>query len=207
MSIVHGPHRMAIYQSRGALYKAAWPALLGGLAGIPVLLYWQRKKRVFKAASIITGILLPVWETQFVPAVSRLMFPRPLLSVTDQGIDYRPMSPWYLTLRMSMRWEEMAAMYVDELTVRGKKRTVTHRLLCILPKDQETFLRQHKLVSPRRLLLLVVMSRTGSPFLIPERLVLPHTLDGILSQICQHFEAYIQANQVEIRAPQKESIE
>jgi hypothetical protein len=116
MSTVHGPHSMAIYQDRGTLCKAAWPALLGGLAVIPILLYRQRRRRVFKVASVIAGILLPVWETQFVSAVPRLVFPRPLLSVTDQGIDYRPMTPWYFTFRMSMRWEEMAAMYVDELT-------------------------------------------------------------------------------------------
>jgi hypothetical protein len=109
-------------------------------------------------------------------------------------------------LGLTMRWEEMAAMYVNKLTIRGKARTATYRTLCLMPKDQEAYFWQHKLLRPRKLPLIVVMSMTGSPFMLPEQMISPLTLDELLSQIRVHFREQIDANRVEIGEERKISI-
>lgn len=197
---------ITIYQDKETLFKSVLPSLLGGLVVVPILLYRRRRTRVLKIMTLLASVLLLFWETLFVSTIYRLLFPQPVVLVTDKGIDYRPLSPWFVALGMTMRWEEMAALYLTELTVRGRKRTVTHRLLIGLPKDQEVYFRQHKLLRPRRLPLLVVMSMTGSPFMLPERMIFPLTLDELLSQMCAHYQEQIQANEIEIREEQKISI-
>ena len=200
-------HRaITIYQDKATLFKSVLLSLLGGLIVVPILLYRHSRRSVFKILALLVSILLFFWEAQFLPAISRLLFPRPVVVVTDKGIDYRPLSNWLVALGMTMHWEEMAAMSLTELTVRGKKRTVTHRVLCFMPKDQERYSLQHKLLQPRRLPLLVIMSRMGSPFLLFERVIFPLTLDELLSHIRVHFQEQLQANGIEIREEQKISI-
>ncbi len=192
-------HAITIYQDKATLFKSVLLSLFGGLIVVPLLLYRQKRKSVFKILAPLASVLLFFWEAQFLPAISRLLFPRPVVVVTDTGIDYRPLSNWLVALGMTMRWEEMAAMSLTELTVRGKKRTVTHRVLCFMPKDQERYSLQHKLLRPRRLPLLVIMSRMGSPFLLFERVIFPLTLDELLSHIRVHFQEHLQVNGIEIR--------
>lgn len=200
-------HRtITIYQDKETLFKSVLPSLLGVLVVVPILLYRRRRTRVLKILAFLASGLLLFWETLFVSSIYRLLFPQPVVLVTDKGIDYRPLSPWYVALDMTMRWEEMAALYLTELTVRGRKRTVTHRFLCSIPKDQEVYYKQHKLLRPRRLPLLMVMSMTGSPFMLPEQMIFPLTLDELLSQMCAHYQEQLQANEIEIREEQKISI-
>ena len=202
-------HRaITIYQDKATLFKSVLLSLFGGLLLVPILLYCHRRKSVCKILAPLASVLLFFWEAQFLPALSRLLFPRPVVVVTDTGIDYRPLSHWLVALGMTMHWEEMAAMSLTELTVRGKKRTVTYRVLCFMPKDQERYLLQHKLLRPRRLPLLVMMSQigSGSPFLLFEQMIFPLTLDELLSHIRVHFQEQLQANGIEIREEQKISI-
>jgi hypothetical protein len=199
-------HAITIYQDKATRFKSVLPSLFGGLIVVPILFYRHSRKRVFKILALLASVLLLLWETLFLSALYRLLFPRPVVVVTDKGIDYRPLSNWFVALGMTMQWEEMAAMYLNELTLRGKKRTVTYRALCIMPRDQEMYFQQHKLLRPRRLPLLVMMSKIGSPFLLPEQLIFPLTLDELLSQIRVHFQEQIQANGIEIREEQKISI-
>jgi len=200
-------HRaIIIYQGKATLFKSVLLSLLGGLIVVPILLYRHSRRSVFKILALLASVLLFFWEAQFLPAISRLLFPRPVVVVTDKGIDYRPLSNWLVALGMTMHWEEMAAMSLTELTVRGKKRTVTHRVLCFMPKDQERYSLQHKLLRPRRLPLLVMMSQIGSPFLLFEQMIFPLTLDELLSHIRVHFQEQLQANGIEIREEQKISI-
>lgn len=193
-------HAITIYQDKATLFKSVLLSLFGGLIVVPLLLYRQKRKSSFKILAPLASVLLFFWEAQFLPAISRLLFPRPVVVVTDTGIDYRPLSNWLVALGMTMRWEEMAAMSLTELTIRGKKRTVTYRVLCFMPKDQERYSLQHKLLRPRRLPHLVIMSRMGSPFLLFERVIFPLTLDELLSHIRVHFQEQLQVNGIEIRA-------
>jgi hypothetical protein len=192
-------HAITIYQDKATLFTSVLLSLFGGLIAVPLLLYRQKRKSVFKILAPLASVLLFFWEAQFLPAISRFLFPRPVVVVTDTGIDYRPLSNWLVALGMTMRWEEMAAMSLTELTIRGKKRTVTYRVLCFMPKDQERYSLQHKLLRPRRLPLLVIMSRMGSPFLLFERVIFPLTLDELLSHIRVHFQEQLQVNGIEIR--------
>lgn len=192
-------HAITIYQDKATLFKSVLLSLFGGLIVVLLLLYRQKRKSVFNILAPLASVLLFFWEAQFLPAISRLLFPRPVVVVTDTGIDYRPLSNWLVGLGMTMRWEEMAAMSLTELTIRGKKRTVTYRVLCFVPKDQERYFLQHKLLRPRRLPLLVIMSRMGSPLLLFERVIFPLTLDELLSHIRVHFQEQLQVNGIEIR--------
>ncbi len=201
----HDPdhHAITIYQDKATLFKSALPSLFGGLVVVPILFYRQSRSPVLKIMALLASVLLLLWETLFLSAIYRLFFPQPVVIVNDKGIDYRPISPWFVAIGMTMRWEEMAAMYLNELILRGKKRTVTHRFLSIMPKDQEVYSEQHKLLRPRRLPLLMMMSKTDSPFMLPEHLIFPLTLDELLSQIRVHYQEQIQANGIEMREEQK----
>ncbi len=199
-------HTIVLYQSRRTLFKSAWPSLFGGLVVIPVIAYRRSKKSVLRALSILASLMLILWETLFLSTLYRLLFAVPAVIVNDEGIAYHPASPWFVSLGLTMCWEEMAAMYLNELTIRGKKRTITYRFLCMIPKDQEAFFERKKLLNWRRLSLLAVMSKMGGvTFMIPEA-VLPLPLDELLSQIRTQFQDEIQMHGIEIRGEQKTSI-
>ena len=108
-----------------------------------------------------------------------------------------------INVDMSILWEEIAAIYINELTIHGKKRIGTNRLLAIIPKDIDAFIQRKKLLRPNRLPLWVVMSMTKTPFMLYEQLTLPVTLEELLTQISTHYQDKIQANGIEIRKEQK----
>ena len=104
---------------------------------------------------------------------------------------------------MSIRWEEIAALYVNELTIRGKKRTRTNRFLAVVPKDEEEFFRREKMLSPRRLPILVVWSITKTPFILYEQATAPTSSHDLLALISSQYQDKIQENGIEIREEQK----
>ena len=75
-----------------------------------------------------------------------------------------------------------------------------------VPKNPEMYVRQHRILDPRRLPLLALMSVTGSPVLIAEPSISPRTLDELLSQIRVQFRGEIARNGIEIRDMQQLSI-
>jgi hypothetical protein len=206
MSADPGQRAISIYPDQSRPLKSALPALFGGLLLVPVLRYRQSSKPALRLMALLAGFLLLLWESQFTSTISRLLFPRPVVAVTTKGIDYRPQSSWFVRMGAEIRWDEIAALYINEITAHGKKRTVSHRLLRILPKNPEMYVRQHRTLDPRRLPLLVLMSVTGSPMLIPEPAISPETLDGLLSQIRVQYQNEIALNDIEVRDMQRLSI-
>ena len=206
MSADPGQRAISIYPDQSRLLKSALPALFGGLLLVPVLRYRRSSKPALRVMAIFAGFLLLLWKSQFTSTISLLLFLRPVVAVTTKGIDYRPRSSWFVRMGEEIRWDEMAALYINEITAHGKKRTVSHRLLCILPKNPEMYVRQHRMLDPRRLPLLAIMSVTGSPVLIPEPSISPRTLDELLSQIRVQFQDEIEVNGIEIRDMQQLSI-
>ena len=104
---------------------------------------------------------------------------------------------------MSVRWGEIAAIYINELTIHGKKRTRTHRLLTIILRDEDAFFRREKMLRLNRFPIWGALSLTKTPFLLYEQLILPTTLEKLLAQISIQYNDKIQANGIEIREPQK----
>lgn len=72
-----------------------------------------------------------------------------------------------------------------------------------MPKDQDAYVKQHRLLGPRRLAQLVMMSIIKVPFLLPEHLVLPISLDQLFTHIRLRYAPEIAAYNIEIRENQK----
>jgi hypothetical protein len=143
-------HAITIYQDKTVFFKSALPSLFGGLVAIPIFFYLHSRKHIPKMLAFFTSAPLLLWEMLCLSIIYRLIFPQPVVAVNDKGINYQPpSSSWLIALGMTMRWEEMAAIYPSQLTLRAKKRTATYRFLSIMPKDQAMYFQQHKLLRPR----------------------------------------------------------
>lgn len=125
----------------------------------------------------------------------RLWVPRPVVVVNDGGIAYHEsLLPPFFTWRLAITWAEIAAIYVQELTRQGTK---NNRLLAIVPKDIEAFFEQR----PRLLKtgpLLVLMTVTGTPFMIREATIAPCSVDALLAQIRVQFQPELEAHSIEL---------
>jgi hypothetical protein len=203
-------HRtIVLYPDKTRLFKTALTSLLSGLLVLPLIIAWRSRKRSLHLVSLPAGMLLFFWESLFLSQWYRLLFPRPVVVVNEAGIAYDPVVPWFVAFRLQIRWEEIAAMFLSELSMREKKGMRTSpRFLTIIPKDQEAFVKQHKLFRPRRLPLLVVMSQLaiGTPFPLPEPAISPFSLDELFAQIRARFQREIEANAIEIGEERKLSM-
>ena len=133
----------------------------------------------------------------------RLLFPTPILVVNGEGIFYNPLSLWFVNLKMSISWKEIAAMYLQELTLRGKEGTKTYDLLCILPKDLEEFVQRQQLGGRGRFAVLGAMSKSNAPFMIFEKTIFPHRLDELFARIGDSYREEIQIYGIEMREKQQ----
>ena len=115
---------LIFYPKKEWLLASAWPLLCGIFLAFTVFLYQQSKTTRLKALSAIGSVLILLWEITFFPFLSRLLFPKPLLIVNDEGIIYQPPSVWFVNLAWNIKWKEISAMYITELSVQ-KKTTLT----------------------------------------------------------------------------------
>ena len=192
-----------LYQNNAQFFKANWSSSLGLLLVVPLVLYRRRQKRVVKVLSILSGGLFLLFSSLFIYPLYRLFFRRPTVVINEKGITYNPYAPWFVKLRMSIAWEEIAAMYVNELTIRGKKRAGTNRLLAVVPKDEEAYFQREKMLSPRRIPVLVLWSITKTPFMLYEQVMAPTSSSELLALISNQYQDKIQENGIEIREEQK----
>src|SRR5215472_2419422 len=112
----NGNHRtIVLYPDKTRLFKTALPSLLSGLLVLPLIITWRSRKRSLHLFLLPTGMLLIFWESLFQSQWYRLLFPRPVVVVNESGIAYDPVVPWFVVLRLQIRWEEIAAMFLGEL--------------------------------------------------------------------------------------------
>ena len=104
---------------------------------------------------------------------------------------------------MSISWKEIGALGVNELTIRGKKRTGTSRLLAVTPKDDDAFFQRERILSLHRFPLWFIMSATKTPFMLFEQVIYPSSPENILNLIISQYQDKIQENGIEIREEQK----
>lgn len=194
---------IVLYPNRAKLFRQNLPVLYSGLLMFPIIMAWRSGKRALQIISLAGGILLFLWETLYASFLYRLLIPKPVVVVNDEGITYDPPAPWFVVFSLSICWEEMAAIFLSDLTIRSKKETKTTRFLCIMPKDQEAYIKQQKILRPRRFAQLVMMSIIKVPFLLPEHLVLPISLDQLFTHIRLRYAPEIAAYNIEIRENQK----
>lgn len=194
---------IALYPNRAKLFRQNLPALSSGLLIFPIIMAWRSGKRALQIISLAGGILLFLWETLYASLLYRLLVPKPIVVVNDEGIAYNPPAPWFVAFALSIRWEEMAAIFLSDLTIRSRKETKTTRFLCIMPKDQEAYIKQQKILRPRRFAQLVMISIIKVPFFLPELPIFPISLDELFAQIRLRYASEIAAHNIEIREEQK----
>ncbi len=192
-----------LYQDKAALLKATYPAFIGLLVSLPLFVLALKKRQAVKPIVWVVSVSLFFWELFYFSTWYRLLFPRPVLVIDDEGITYQPGSPWFINWDMTIRWEEIACVYPTEFMTRGKQQTTHTRFLSIKPRDQNSFFRRQMLLSPRRLPLLVEMSKTGTFFMLPERMINPLEVDILLAQIIEQYQAEIESNQIQVLTEHK----
>ncbi len=197
-----------LYQSPTKFFRANWPALL---LLLPVLIYRRSQSRVVKFLSVLVASPYLLFVSPVIPALYRFLFRIPIVVINEQGISYNPGPIWFIKLDMSIRWEEIAALYVNELTIRRqkhpRKRTRSFRFLAVLPNDQETFFQREKILSLRRFPLWGIMGATKTPFMLPEQVTYPSSPEDILNLIRSAYQDKIQENAIEIREEQRTLLE
>ncbi len=204
------PRTIVLYPDKTELFKKAWPSLLGALLAPPILIAWHSGNPWLRLAALLAGLPLFLWESLSLIGWFRLLRPKPIVVVNEAGFTYDdPTASWLMTLGLQIRWEEIAAIFPCELTIRGKKGTKTFpRFLAIIPKDRIDFALQHKLFYPRRFLLSIIMSHPSinTPFMVFETVISPCSLDELLAQIRARYQHEIEANGIEIGEERKLSI-
>jgi hypothetical protein len=201
---------IVLYPDKAELFKKVWSSLLGAPLVPPLLIAWSSGNPWLRFASLLVGLPLLLWESTYLLEWFRLLRPKPAVIVNEVGFTYDdPMASWLMTRGLQIRWEEIEAIFPCELTIRGTKRTKTFpRFLAIIPKDSAEFSIQHKLLYPRRWLLLLLISfrSINTPFMIFETIISPCSLDELLAQVRARYQHEIEAHGIEIGEERKISI-
>ena len=191
---------LRFYQSPAKFFRANWPSLL---IVLPITSYYRSRSLLVKILSVLVAIPLLLIVFPTLSALCRLLFRIPLIEINEQGISYNPAPVWLIKLGMSIRWEEIAALYVNELTMPRQKRTRIIRFLAVLPNEQETFAQREQIQSLRRFPLWGIMAATKTPFMLFEQMISPTNPESLLSAIENMYQDKLQANGIEIREEQK----
>ena len=190
-----GERTIVLFPDRTRLLKNSLPSLPTALLAIPVVMAWKSKKRALHIVSFLTGALLLFWESLYLPLWFRLLLPRPTVIVNAEGITYNPPAPWFVNFALQIRWQEIAEILPYQMS--------RVHWLAIVPKDQEAFIQQQKILRPRRFPILAVMMQVHTPFFIPEPNILPSTVNELLAQMQAKFQHEIEANNIKIGEEQK----
>src|SRR5260370_41583794 len=196
---------IVIYPDRGKFLRANGAAfLLGGCLAPLALTPWHNARVVTRMLIMLSRVLLLVWGWFCIPALARLLFPKPVVTINDESISYHAPRMGPFAFGGSLAWEEIKALYVGELTIpRGGGRTHIRRFLCILPKDIEAFLRPYTFMN--KTVLTLLMMQVGSPFVLPEAM-LPLSSDELLTRIRTHYADIIHTCEIELRKEYKGSL-
>ena len=155
---------------------------------------------------ILTILLAFPFLLLIIPTISvlyRLFFRIPIVEINELGISYNPPFVWFIRLDMSIRWEEIAALYVNELTMQRQNHTRVFRLLAVVPNERESFPQREKIQSIRRFPMWGFLAATKTPFMLPEGVIAPTSLEHVLALIKNTYRDKLQENSIEIRDEQK----
>ena len=146
-----------LFKKRTKILQESVPSFLkdGILVLLSALAYRNSKNGAAKALALLMG------GRTIVKATSRVLFPKPLLMINEEGISFDPSVPIF-DFRMAIAWEEIASIYINEVTItnsQSDKQDTTpkpplsavlpsiqqeqraERFLFIIPKDTEAFKR------------------------------------------------------------------
>jgi len=189
---------ITIYPDRMKLFRSlVFPLAFEGLLVVPVVTYRRSSNLAAKFISFVAGGLLFLWGILYLPSLSRLLFPKPVVTIDDNGISYNPSRVGFVKFNATIAWEEVAALYTGRLTMQRNKSIVAHRFLCILPRDGESFWTRYNLFS--KLVTAVLMAKMDLPPIIIPESFLPLTVDELLTRIGSQYRDEIQAHAIELR--------
>ena len=196
---------IVIYPDRGKLLRAnGTTLLLGGMLALLASVPWRRTNIVARIFAMLSRALLLVWGWFCIPALLWLLYPKPIVTVNDDGISYRPPRMGPFATGGSLAWEEIQALYIGELMMhRRSGRNSIQRFLCILPKNIDAFLQRYTIMN--KTILTIMMMQISSPFLVPESM-LPLPIDELLARIRTKYADAIHEHGIELREEYKGSI-
>ena len=200
-----GSQPIVIYPDRGKFLRAnGTTLLLGGMFALLASVPRRRTSIVARIFAMLSRALLLVWGWFCIPALLWLLYPKPIVTVNDDGISYRPPRMGPFATGGSLAWEEIQALYIGELTMhRRSGRKSIQRFLCILPKDVDAFLQRYTTMN--KTVLALLMMQVGSPFIVPESM-LPLPIDELLARIRTQYTDAIHEYGIELREEYKGSI-
>jgi len=196
-NIVIYPDREKLLRTNGTTF------LLGGGLAFLALAPWLHATIITRILTTLSRALLLVWGWFCLPALFRLLFPKPIVTVDDQGIAYQPSRIGPFVFDGSLAWGEIKALYIGELTMNKRKSTNISRFLCILPKDVDAFLQSYPLLS--KTVLSLMLMQVNTPFALPEAM-LPLSVDELLARIRTQYADIIQAYEIELWEEYKGSL-
>jgi len=184
--------------ARRKLLRAQRASLLLGagltcLAILPWRPTWARQRWLLALARI----LLASWGWWSAPTLWRLLARKPLVVVSDEGIQYHAPRVYPFAFDDTLPWSDIRALYIAQAPrPRSAGGAIKHRLLCIVPNDVDAFLRPMSVMNMT--LRAIVMRQTGSPFLIADTL---STLgnDELLARIRSDYADLIERYEIELR--------
>src|SRR6266481_5968077 len=192
-----GSQPIVIYPDRGKFLRAnGTTLLLGGMFALLASVPRRRTSIVARIFAMLSRALLLVWGWFCIPALLWLLYPKPIVTVNDDGISYRPPRMGPFATGGSLAWEEIQVLYIGELAMhRRSGRKSIQRFLCILPKDVDAFLQRYTTMN--KTVLALLMMQISSPFLVPEStLPLPIHEHGI--ELREEYKGSITASKKKI---------
>jgi hypothetical protein len=204
MTEERGRQNIVVYPDREKLLKANGTTfLLGGVLAFLALAPWLRATVATRILAILSRASLLVWGWFCFPALFRLLFPKPIVTIDDNGIAYQPSRIGPFGFHGSLAWGEIKSLYIGELTMNKRGRTNVRRFLCVLPRDVDAFLQSYPLLS--RTALSLMMLQIHTPLVLPEA-ILPLSVDELLARIRTQYADIIQAYEIELREEYKGSL-
>src|SRR5579859_827045 len=99
------------YKKRTNILHEITPSFLkdAALLLVSALVYRNSKRGAARALSLLMG------GKAITDTMSRIVFPKPLLIVDEEGIMYTPSIPFF-DINVKMAWEEIASIYISEVT-------------------------------------------------------------------------------------------
>lgn len=195
---------IVLYQDRIALLRsAAFPTAIG--AGLCTLLLFSRRSGhiVARLLTFLSGLFLLAWSYLLLPSLLRLLFPKPLVVVNQQGITYSPPSVGVFDFGASLAWNEIEALYPFELTINRPDGPTIYNFLCVVPRDVETFMYRRNLMNMT--IMAILMNQTQTPFMIPES-TLPISINALLTHLRVLYADELRIHSIEVLPEQTQSL-
>ncbi|GCE47131.1 hypothetical protein EI42_00651 [Thermosporothrix hazakensis] len=179
------------YTDRGRWVKSNVRNLATG-AGLAFLATRKGANFLIKTISSTSRGLLMVWGLGNVPALFHMLSTKPLVVVDEEGIRYNLPALGPIELGGFLPWNEIVGLYLADISAlqQGK----AQKVLCVLPRNKETFLQRGSLVT--RKVRGFMNNMVGSPFCILDSGGVTLSPEEILNRIRTSFADKLEEHRI-----------